>query len=162
MRVALTVADVLAEHVTIELECIDRMFLNVYQPRLQYAAGLVGYVQRQLGLPIASTAPLATVSDRFIRAVQRFAKTEGIEWVDFAKGQRKDAVMQEELSRPVDQDLLRDHDFGVLVGRPFDELAFAERGAGSDEGDKVRRVHRAPAALSRFNELERHRQPGRA
>jgi len=50
-------------HVTFEVECIDRMFLNVYQPKLQYAAGLVGYVQRQLGLPIASTAPLATVSD---------------------------------------------------------------------------------------------------
>ena len=62
MTVARTVADVLAEHVTFELECIDRMFLNVYQPKLQYAAGLVGYVHRQLGLPIASTAPLAAVT----------------------------------------------------------------------------------------------------
>jgi hypothetical protein len=26
----------------------------------------------------------------------------------------------EVLSRPVDQDLLRDHDLGVIVGRPFD------------------------------------------
>jgi len=55
MTVARTVADVLTQHVTFEVECIDRMFLNVYQPRLQSAAGLVGYVQRQLGLPIAST-----------------------------------------------------------------------------------------------------------
>jgi len=42
-------------------------------------------------------APLATVSDRFIRAVHRLAQTEGIEWVDFTKGQRKDEVMQERL-----------------------------------------------------------------
>ena len=61
MTVARTVADVLAEHVTFEVECIDRMFLNVYQPRLQHAGGIVGYVHRHLGLPIASTAPLARI-----------------------------------------------------------------------------------------------------
>ena len=97
MTVARGVADVLAEHTVFEVECIDRMYLNVYQPRLQYAAGLVGYVHRQLGLPIASTAPLAGISDRFARAVHRFAETEGIPWVDFVKGQRKDDVMQERL-----------------------------------------------------------------
>jgi hypothetical protein len=30
-----TTADVIAEHVTLELECIDRMYLNVYQPDLR-------------------------------------------------------------------------------------------------------------------------------
>ena len=59
MTVARNVADVLAEHVTFEVECIDRMFLNVYVPQLQYPNGLVGYVHKHLGLPIASTAPLA-------------------------------------------------------------------------------------------------------
>src|SRR5450631_2681262 len=59
MTVARSVADVLTEHVRFEVECIDRMYLNVYQPKLQYAPRLVGYVHRQLGLPIASTAPLA-------------------------------------------------------------------------------------------------------
>jgi len=60
MTVARSVGDVLAEHVQFEVEGIDQMYLNVYVPQLQFAAGLVGYVQRQLGLPIASTAPLAT------------------------------------------------------------------------------------------------------
>ena len=60
MNVARSVAEVLAEHVTFEVECIDRMYCNVYVPRLQYAGGLVGYVHQQLGLPIASTAPLAS------------------------------------------------------------------------------------------------------
>ena len=93
MTVARSVADVLSEHVRFEVECIDRMYLNVYQPRLQYAAGLVGYVHRQLMLPIASTAPLARITDRFTAGVRRFADTEGIAWVDFKKGQRKDDVM---------------------------------------------------------------------
>jgi hypothetical protein len=97
MTVARTVADILTEHTVFDVECIDRMYLNVYQPKLQYAAGLVGYVQRQLGLPIASTAPLARITDRYTRAVHRFAETDGIEWVDFARGQRKDDVMQERL-----------------------------------------------------------------
>jgi hypothetical protein len=41
------------------------MYLNVYVPQLQYAAGLVGFVHRQLGLPIASTSPMAPISDAF-------------------------------------------------------------------------------------------------
>ena len=98
MTVARSVADVLSEHVRFEVECIDRMYLNVYQPKLQYAAGLVGYVHRQLGLPIASTAPLAKITDRFVAAVHRFADTEGIPWVDFVKGQRKDDVMHQQLA----------------------------------------------------------------
>jgi hypothetical protein len=99
MTVARTVADVLTEHVTFEVECIDRLFLNVYQPKLQYAAGLACYVHQQLGLPIASTAPLGKISDRFTRAVHRFAESEGIEWVDFGRGDRKDDVMQDRLRR---------------------------------------------------------------
>ena len=84
-----TVAEVLSEHVVFEIECIDRMYLNVYVRQLQYAGGLVGYVHRQLGLPIASTAPLAKITDRFSAAVDRFAEDERLPWADFAKGQRK-------------------------------------------------------------------------
>jgi len=57
MTVARSVRDVLTEHVLFEVDCVDRMYCNVYVPQLQYAAGLVGYVHRQLALPIASTAP---------------------------------------------------------------------------------------------------------
>ncbi len=55
MTVARTVADVLSQHVSLEVECIDRMYLNVYVPGLQFARGLVGYVHRQLGLPMADS-----------------------------------------------------------------------------------------------------------
>jgi len=97
MTVARSVGDVLTEHVQFEIECIDRMYLNVYVPHLQFAAGLVGYVQRQLGLPIASTAPLAKITDAFSTAVHRFAKVNRVPWIEFVKGQRKDDVMHEQL-----------------------------------------------------------------
>jgi hypothetical protein len=98
MTVARSVSDVLSEHAVFEVECIDRMYLNVYVPGLQYAAGLVAYVHRQLGLPIASTAPLARITDTFGMAVHRFARTHDIPWVEFGKGQRKDDVMHEHLA----------------------------------------------------------------
>jgi len=98
MSVARSVADVLAEHVSFEVECIDRMYCNVYVPQLQYPAGLAAYVHHQLGLPIASTAPLAAMTDRFAKAVHVFARQHQIPWVDFVKGQRKDDVMHEQLA----------------------------------------------------------------
>jgi hypothetical protein len=101
MTVAWSVSDVLSEHVRFEVECIDRMYLNVYVRGLQYAPGLVAYVHRRLGLPVASTAPLAKITDAFTTAVHRFARDNHVAWVDFAKGQRKDDVMHEHLAQAV-------------------------------------------------------------
>lgn len=36
MTLPRSVSDVLAEHVTLEVECIDWMYLNVYVPGLQF------------------------------------------------------------------------------------------------------------------------------
>lgn len=47
MNLARRFAEVLAEHVSFEVECVDRMYCNLYVPRLQYAAGLVGFVHRR-------------------------------------------------------------------------------------------------------------------
>jgi hypothetical protein len=98
MSLARSVAEILTEHVTFEVECIDRMYCNVYVPRLQYAGGLVGYVHNQLGLPIASTAPLGRITERFDKQVHAFARQHQIPWVDFVKDQRKDDVMHQQLA----------------------------------------------------------------
>ncbi len=98
MTVARSVAEVLNDHVGFEVECIDRMYLNVYVPGLQYPAGLVAYVHRQLGLPIASTAPLAPISEGFSRAMHRFARDHDVPWVDFVRGQRKDDLAHQYLA----------------------------------------------------------------
>jgi len=111
MTLPRTVADVLTDHVVFEIECIDRMYLNVYVPGLQYAPGLVAFVHRQLGLPIASTAPLGKISDGFSDAMRRFARDQRVPWIDFAKGERKDDIMHTHLAG-------FDRDEGVLfIGR---------------------------------------------
>jgi hypothetical protein len=98
MTLPRTAGEVLADHVRFEVECIDRMYLNVYVPQLQYATGLVRYIHRQLGKPVASTAALAPVSEAFTRAVRAFAADQLIPWVDFARGQRKDDVAHQYLA----------------------------------------------------------------
>jgi hypothetical protein len=98
MTLPRTAADVLTDHVTFEIECIDRMYLNVYVPRLQYATGLVQYIHRQMGLPVASTVVLAPITKAFVASVHAFARAQQIPWVAFTKGQRKDDVAHEYLA----------------------------------------------------------------
>ena len=42
-----TVADVLDQHVTLEVECIDRMYLNVIVGRLQILEGALHFLRVQ-------------------------------------------------------------------------------------------------------------------
>ena len=44
MNMPHSVAQLQAENVTLELECIDRMYLNCYVPQLTSAAGVTGWV----------------------------------------------------------------------------------------------------------------------
>src|SRR5256885_16921894 len=59
MSVARAVAEILAEHVTLEIGGIDRLYLNVYVPPLQHTGAEVGFFRRDRGEPIASSAILA-------------------------------------------------------------------------------------------------------
>jgi hypothetical protein len=92
MTLPRAVSDVLAEHTLFEIEAIDRLLLNLYVPALQHPRALVGYVHTQMGLPVASTAPLAAVSARFEKAIHAFAAAQGVPVVHLVKGQRKDDV----------------------------------------------------------------------
>jgi hypothetical protein len=98
MTLPRSVADVLSDHVVFEVECIDRMYLNVYVPQLQRELGLIGYLHDRLGCTVNSTAPLSQVSDAFVAAIGRYGREHQVPVVHFAKGQRKDDVMQQFLA----------------------------------------------------------------
>jgi hypothetical protein len=99
MTVARTAADVLSGHVTLEIESIDRMYLNLYVPPLQRALGVVGFFKHHRGLPFASGAVMQPITDAFVAAIHRFADGGGIEFYNFKPGQRKDDVALEYLAR---------------------------------------------------------------
>jgi hypothetical protein len=92
-----SVAEILDQHVTFELEAIDRLYVNAYVPALQTGAGFAYFVKTQLGARLPSTALIAPMSQRFVDGLERLADTEGVELVTFAKGQRKDDVAQKYL-----------------------------------------------------------------
>jgi hypothetical protein len=98
MTLPRSAAEVLSEHVVFEVECIDRMYLNVYVPQLQHPAALVGFIHQHLGHPVASTAVLAPITEAFVAAIGRFARDRGAPIVDFVKGQRKDDVLHQHLA----------------------------------------------------------------
>jgi hypothetical protein len=92
------VAEILQNHVTFELEGIDRMYLNAYVPSLQTGGGLVYFLKTQLGVRVPSTVMVAPMSERFVAAITRFVETEAVDLVTFEKGQRKDDVAQQYLA----------------------------------------------------------------
>src|SRR6476620_3222246 len=56
MSLPRSVAEVLAEHVTLEVEGIDRMYLNVYIPGLQREQGVACFFRFHRGHQFASSA----------------------------------------------------------------------------------------------------------
>ena len=95
MTLPRSVADVLNDHVTLEVEGIDRMYLNVYQPRLQTESGVASFFRFHRGETFASSALMAPMSTAFVAAVDDFVKREQIPMLTFTKGQRKDDVAKE-------------------------------------------------------------------
>ena len=95
MSIPRTVAEVLREHVTLEVEGIDRMYLNVYVPALQRAGGVASFFRFHLGHRFASSALMDPITKAFIAQMEQFAKQEKVPIVTFEKGQRKDDVAAE-------------------------------------------------------------------
>ena len=94
MTIARSVADVLRNHVTLEYEAIDRMYLNVYVPHLQTVGAVVGYLRVHRGQRFASRTAVVPMSEAFVRNIEQFVDDEAIDLVSFQKRERKDDVTQ--------------------------------------------------------------------
>src|SRR5262250_2796916 len=90
MSVPQTVAEVLSKHVVLEVESIDRMYLNVYVPQLQAVEGTLKFIRIHRGHRVASTHMVEPITRQFVSSIERFAKDNGIPLITFEKGQRKD------------------------------------------------------------------------
>jgi hypothetical protein len=99
VKVPVTVNDLLDGHVGLDIECLDRVYLNGYVPNLQVSGQVVTFLTRHLGYPIASPAIFEKIGTRFRDDVRRFATAAGVPVVRFAKGDRKIDVMRPLLAR---------------------------------------------------------------
>ena len=83
--------EILKDHISLDIECIDRIYLNGYIPTLQVGGQLVKFLHHQ-GYQIPSPSVLGKMTDNYKQEVERFAKTEGIDLIHFERGERKDDV----------------------------------------------------------------------
>lgn len=97
MDIAQSASQILQDHVTLELEGIDRMYLNVYVPALQREQGIFNFFRYNRKQLIPSSVLMGRMTEEFVAAVQSFVKTKRIEVVRFAKKERKDDVLKKRL-----------------------------------------------------------------
>ena len=89
----------MTQHTTLTLECVDRMYLNVYLPLLQRGAGVAYFFRKLRGWPMPSSVLMAPLTQRFVEAIKCYAERNGIDIVSFRRGERKDERTQAYLRR---------------------------------------------------------------
>src|ERR1700730_12272094 len=94
-----TAGELLDGHTVLDIECLDRVYLNAYVPVLQSSGQVVAFMTQHLGLPIPSPALFDKIGQRFRRAVASFAESNDVPWVRFVREARKAEVMRPYLDR---------------------------------------------------------------
>jgi hypothetical protein len=87
-----SIPELLKDHVTLEVECLDRLYLNGYVGTLATSGGLVTFMREQLGKPIPSPVVLGQVTEKFREAVKAQAEREQIPIYQFNHKERKDDI----------------------------------------------------------------------
>ena len=93
------VAEIIKDHVTLEVRCLDRLYLNAYVPRLQSAGGVIDVLVRACRQKIASPAVFGQLTEAFKTRLRKWATEQQIPWIEFRKGERKDTVVQRDRDR---------------------------------------------------------------
>jgi hypothetical protein len=93
-----TVNDLLDGHVALDVECLDRIYLNGYVPNLQVGGQVVSFMTQHLGLSIPSPAILERIGTAFRRGVSSFADANHIPVIRFGKTDRKIDVMRRHIA----------------------------------------------------------------
>lgn len=87
-----TVNELLQDHVTLSVSCVDRLYVNGYLPKLQSPGQLAWFLGHYLGGRIPSLAQLKPIQNRFVASVKSFVEQHQIPQVPFPRGERKDTI----------------------------------------------------------------------
>jgi hypothetical protein len=77
-------------HITLEVECIDRLYLNGYVGKLATSGGLYLFMADHLGKPVPSPVVLGQITQQFVEDLKRYAERNDIPVIQFSHGERKD------------------------------------------------------------------------
>lgn len=126
----LPVKEVMMEKIALEIECVDRVYLNGYVKHLQLPGGLITFIRELMGFPIPSPMVLPPFTQAFRKAVEKYAQEPGLSIVDFAKGEDKDEKAKAYLAK------FEKKQGVVLIGKA-QEKALGAKGQCKDHGTKV-------------------------
>jgi hypothetical protein len=62
---AVTAADMMAGHVSLDISCLDRLYLTGFVPKLQTPGGVIYFLHDHRGNPITSPAVFEQIGNRF-------------------------------------------------------------------------------------------------
>jgi hypothetical protein len=93
------VAEIIREHVTLDLKCVDRLYLNGYVPRLQSDGGVVAFLRHAGARAVPSPAIFGEITEAFKRRLRAWCDERRIPWIEFARGERKDDVVEKYRAR---------------------------------------------------------------
>ena len=141
-----SVADILRDHVTLEAEGIDRMYLNAVVPVLQSEGGIAWFFRRHRGHAFASSALMAPMTRAFIDALEDYARSEEIDIVIFSKNQRKDDVAAEYRAR------FRGEEGVLFVGKAQEKVSVfrTERRKNPKTGASYAWLYRSTAMVNQY------------
>ncbi|MDT3446872.1 hypothetical protein [Pseudofrankia sp. BMG5.37] len=88
-----TAAEMVAGHVSLDISCLDRIYLNGYVPSLQTQGGVIWFFAEHRGKPIVSPALFEPMGNKFRRDLRQWADANTIPMIRFAAGDRKADVM---------------------------------------------------------------------
>ena len=98
MNLPRSVGDVLDDHVTLEVESVDRHVHELVHPQADVPAGVVGFFKGHRGMPFASGALMDPITKTFVAGIHRYVKDHDLDLVHFVKGERKDDITQRYLA----------------------------------------------------------------
>src|SRR6266852_1216748 len=92
-RAVVTAADMVAGHVTLDISCLDRLYLNGYVATRQTPGGVVYFFHDHRGKPIVSPALFEPIGNKFRKDIKDWAQANGILLIRFGTGNRKADAM---------------------------------------------------------------------
>ena len=87
-----SIPELMDGHITLEVECLDRLYLNGYIGRLATPGGLVMFMRDQLGKPIPSPVVLGQITEKFRKEVKALADQGQIPIHPFTHKEKKDPI----------------------------------------------------------------------
>ena len=96
MSITQSVDEIIAQHVFLEIESIDRMYLNLYMDGVQSEGGTADFFVRHRKEACVTALVMSQMTRKFISNIENFAQQQGIEIIAFGKHVRKDDIAKQQ------------------------------------------------------------------